>query len=84
MFSLVCAVVLGLFDKRAERILQRKKKGSGLLRSHATSSIYNLHTRADERISLRDIKDFPLSLWLVFIICVAYYVSIFPFIGLAM
>ena len=39
--------------------------------------------QSEERISLRDIKDFPLTLWLVFIICVAYYVTVFPFIALA-
>jgi len=65
LLSLGCAVVLGLFDKRAERITKRKEEGTG------------------ERISLRDIKDFPLKLWLVFIICVFYYVTVFPFIGLA-
>jgi MFS family permease len=36
-----------------------------------------------EKISLRDIKDFSLSLWLIFFICVAYYVTVFPFIGVA-
>ena len=36
-----------------------------------------------EKISLRDVKEFPLSLWLIFLICVMYYVSVFPFIGLA-
>ncbi|XP_072033850.1 lysosomal dipeptide transporter MFSD1-like [Amphiura filiformis] len=35
-----------------------------------------------EKIQLRDIKDFPLTLWLMFFICVAYYVAVFPFIGL--
>ncbi|ERE90983.1 major facilitator superfamily domain-containing protein 1 [Cricetulus griseus] len=33
-------------------------------------------------IKLTDVKDFSLPLWLVFIICVCYYVAIFPFIGL--
>ncbi|XP_060690190.1 major facilitator superfamily domain-containing protein 1 isoform X4 [Hemiscyllium ocellatum] len=33
-------------------------------------------------VKLTDVKDFPLSLWLIFIICVCYYVAIFPFIGL--
>lgn len=36
-----------------------------------------------EKISLRDVKDFSLSLWLIFIVCVAYYVTVFPFIGVA-
>jgi MFS family permease len=36
-----------------------------------------------ERISLKDIKDFPLRLWIIFLVCVCYYVTVFPFIGLA-
>ncbi|XP_054771784.2 major facilitator superfamily domain-containing protein 1-like [Lytechinus pictus] len=35
-----------------------------------------------ETIKLSDIKDFPLSLWLIFLVCVFYYVTVFPFIGL--
>ena len=65
LLSLACAVVLGLFDKRGERILKRKEGKTG------------------EVIRLKDILRFPLSLWLVFIICVFYYITVFPFIGLA-
>lgn len=36
----------------------------------------------EEVVKLTDVKDFSIQLWLVFIICVAYYVAIFPFIGL--
>lgn len=64
ILSLLAAVALGLFDKRAAKITKRKE-GEG------------------ERISLRDIKDFSLALWLVFFVCVFYYVTVFPFIGLA-
>jgi nitrate/nitrite transporter NarK len=64
VLSLLSGVVLGLFDKRAERITNR-------------------NTGDGERISMRDIKDFPLRLWVIFIVCVAYYVTVFPFIGLA-
>ncbi|EMP32731.1 Major facilitator superfamily domain-containing protein 1 [Chelonia mydas] len=35
-----------------------------------------------EVIKLTDVKDFSLSLWLIFIICVCYYAAVFPFIGL--
>ncbi|XP_061073946.1 major facilitator superfamily domain-containing protein 1 isoform X2 [Conger conger] len=38
--------------------------------------------KTGEVIKLTDVKDFSLSLWLIFIICVAYYVAVFPFIGL--
>lgn len=38
--------------------------------------------KTGEVVKLTDVKDFPLSLWLIFLICVCYYVAIFPFIGL--
>ncbi|XP_066508170.1 major facilitator superfamily domain-containing protein 1 isoform X2 [Hoplias malabaricus] len=65
VFSLLCALALAYFDKRAERILHKEQGRTG------------------EVIKLKDVKDFPLQLWLIFIICVGYYVAIFPFIGLA-
>ena len=61
---MICSLVLGILDKRAERILSR-----------------NINREA-EVIRFRDIKDFSLPFWLVSIICVAYYVTIFPFIAL--
>ena len=65
IISLACAIALGFFDKRAEKILKRKEGKVG------------------EVIRLKDIFYFPLSLWLVFLICVFYYVTVFPYIGLA-
>nr|XP_058158572.1 major facilitator superfamily domain-containing protein 1-like [Dasypus novemcinctus] len=38
--------------------------------------------KTGEVIKLTDVKDFSLSLWLIFIICACYYVVVFPFIGL--
>ncbi|KAI2656612.1 Major facilitator superfamily domain-containing protein 1 [Labeo rohita] len=64
LFSLICALILGLLDRRAEKILHKEQGKTG------------------EVIKLTDVKDFPFSLWMIFIICVAYYVAIFPFIGL--
>ncbi|XP_064614854.1 major facilitator superfamily domain-containing protein 1-like isoform X2 [Liolophura sinensis] len=66
VFSLLCALSLGYFDKRADRILKRDAKGSG------------------EVIQFRDVLTFPLTVWLLCLICVAYYVAIFPFIGLGL
>ena len=37
-----------------------------------------------EVIKFTDVKDFPLTFWLLSIICVAYYVTVFPFIGLGL
>ncbi|XP_074154185.1 lysosomal dipeptide transporter MFSD1 isoform X2 [Sminthopsis crassicaudata] len=64
VFSLICALVLGYLDWRAERILHKEQGKTG------------------EVIQLRDMKDFSLSLWLIFVICACYYVAVFPFIGL--
>jgi uncharacterized membrane protein len=38
--------------------------------------------KAGDEIKLTDALKFPVSLWLVFIICVAFYCAIFPFISL--
>ena len=40
--------------------------------------------KTGEVIHLRDIKDFPMAAWLIFLICVTYYVAVFPFIGLGL
>uniref|UniRef100_A0A3P8PXN3 Lysosomal dipeptide transporter MFSD1 n=2 Tax=Astatotilapia calliptera TaxID=8154 RepID=A0A3P8PXN3_ASTCA len=64
VFSLVCALVLGFLDKRAERILNKEQEGTA------------------EVIKITDVKHFPAALWLIFIVCVGYYVAVFPFIGL--
>lgn len=39
---------------------------------------------AGEQIRLTDVKYFPLSFWLISVICVAYYVAVFPFVGLGL
>ncbi len=38
--------------------------------------------KAGDEIKLSDALKFPVQLWLVFIICVAYYCAIFPFISI--
>ncbi|XP_042878188.1 major facilitator superfamily domain-containing protein 1-like isoform X2 [Penaeus japonicus] len=65
IFSLACAGILGLLDKRRSKVLHLNLAESG------------------EKVQLRDILTFPLSFWLLCVICVSYYVAIFPFIGLA-
>ncbi|KAJ8934927.1 hypothetical protein NQ314_013086 [Rhamnusium bicolor] len=65
IFSMFCAIILGAFDKRSERILRRNNGTSG------------------DVVRLMDVKDFKATFWLVTVICVTYYVAIFPFITLA-
>lgn len=37
----------------------------------------------DEKIRITDVKNFPLNFWILSMICVMYYLTIFPFVGLA-
>ncbi|XP_031573119.1 major facilitator superfamily domain-containing protein 1-like [Actinia tenebrosa] len=56
----------------------------GLLDKRAAKILKKEDSKTGEVISLRDVKDFPTTLWLIFLICVAYYVAIFPFVGLGL
>lgn len=38
--------------------------------------------QSGEVVRITDIKDFPFSFWMIALVCVAYYVAIFPFIAL--
>ena len=64
IMSLICALVLGIMDKRAEKILNKAAAETG------------------EVVRLSDVKSFPPSFWLLSVVCLAYYVAIFPFISL--
>ena len=62
--SMICAIVLGLMDRHAEKVLRRDEG------------------REVEIAKLSDVKDFRGIFWLIALICVAYYIAIFPFIAL--
>ncbi|XP_037718950.1 major facilitator superfamily domain-containing protein 1 [Drosophila subpulchrella] len=64
VMSMICALILGWMDKRAERILQRNTNPAGQVPK------------------LTDVFSFKPPFWMVSVICVAYYVAIFPFIAL--
>lgn len=64
VMSMLCAVVLAILDRRAQRIMGREDAMTG------------------EVVKLTDVRYFPKTFWLLCFICVSYYVTIFPFIGL--
>ncbi|XP_050044587.1 lysosomal dipeptide transporter MFSD1-like isoform X1 [Dermacentor andersoni] len=64
VMSMLCAVVLAVLDRRAQRIMGREDAMTG------------------EVVKLSDVRYFPKTFWLLCFICVSYYVTIFPFIGL--
>ncbi|XP_017770005.1 PREDICTED: major facilitator superfamily domain-containing protein 1-like [Nicrophorus vespilloides] len=63
LISMVCSMILGCLDKRADRILRRNEHSTG------------------EVVKLSVVTEFPITFWLLSVVCVAYYVAIFPFIA---
>ncbi|VDN13614.1 unnamed protein product [Dibothriocephalus latus] len=55
-------------------------ESSPLLPSSPTSTV----PQQEETIRLIDICHFPLAIWLICIICVSYYVTVFPFVSLGL
>lgn len=39
-----------------------------------------LQVKADEPVQLTDVKHFPLSIWIIYLICITFYISVFVFI----
>ena len=54
----------------------------GLLDYRRTKIVPVEPVKAGDEIKLSDALKFPWSLWLVFVICVAFYCAVFPFISL--
>ncbi|XP_051253457.1 major facilitator superfamily domain-containing protein 1 isoform X2 [Dicentrarchus labrax] len=73
--SLLIAAVTCLFSLICALVL-------AFLDKRAEKILHKEEGKTGEVVKLTDVKDFPITLWLIFIICVGYYVAIFPFIGL--
>ncbi|RZB39821.1 major facilitator superfamily domain-containing protein 1 [Asbolus verrucosus] len=65
LISMMCALILGMMDRRAEVMLRRQE------------------TSRSEVVRLSDVIQFKATFWLISVICVSYYVAIFPFIAVA-
>ena len=65
--SFICSLVLAILDKRREKSVSQQ----------------NQHLQIEQKIQFSDIKDFPVTFWLLCVSTLAYYGSIFPFISLA-
>ena len=71
--SLICSLLLGLMDRKREAELHdNDKAGEGQAVSAPTN-----------KMRLTDIKQFPLSFWLLCFTALSYYGSVFPFVSLA-
>merc|ERR1712096_93520 len=67
VMSFICSILLGLMDRRREKVIQRNVIPSG----------------ETETVSFSDVKNFPATFWFLCICTMAYYGSIFPFVSLA-
>jgi MFS family permease len=72
--SLVAAVVLGLQDRFAEN---RRKKLAG------PAAVAAAAAAADPPPKISDIRFFSLSIWLIYFICVTFYIGVFVLIQFA-
>nr|AAW25795.1 SJCHGC00668 protein [Schistosoma japonicum] len=97
LFSTICAVIMLLFTKRAKRILAATEKvqslepeptdSNSLIPPNNGGDQQLLMEKTEEpntKISPMDIIHFPGAIWLICIICVAYYVTVFPFVSLGL
>ena len=74
LLSLLCSLLLAGLDSR---------RAAHLAANHPRSEAAAEVTAAAARISLRDIRHFPPSFWLLCLATLTYYGSIFPFVSLA-
>ena len=96
ILSLLAAVIVGILDKRRARIwgqdlqAQEEVYNSGYFGA-GEAGYLKLDKRSAPiilsliivyfQIHIKDVRKFPVTFWLVTIICVAFYVTIFPFIS---
>lgn len=83
LFSTGCAFILAFFTKRARRILAAHKAYFATQQSNS-QRVASSDTEQVLRISVKDIIHFPAGIWLICVVCVSYYVTIFPLVSLGL
>eukprot|EP00112_Aurelia_sp_Birch-Aquarium-sp1_P024618 Seg786.5 transcript_id=Seg786.5/GoldUCD/mRNA.D3Y31 product="Major facilitator superfamily domain-containing protein 1" protein_id=Seg786.5/GoldUCD/D3Y31 len=76
-YSLFFAAIFCLFSLMVSMVLAYFDR-------RANKILHKDEAKTGEVISFKDIKDFPGSCWLIFFICVTYYVAVFCFIDLGL
>jgi hypothetical protein len=70
IFSLVCAILLVLLDKRADAVDKSDPSTNKVLSE-------------DDKFKWSDIKTFKLSFWIICLSCVLVYMAVFSFINVS-
>ncbi|KAM3182800.1 hypothetical protein ACTXT7_011597 [Hymenolepis weldensis] len=95
LFSLCCTFALAFFYKRYLKAEQAVTIEPPPAENETTTEIQDAQPGISEtvthpevvevkKIKFRDILHFPVPIWLICVICVTYYVAIFPFISLGL
>ncbi|VDN99504.1 unnamed protein product [Rodentolepis nana] len=95
LFSIACAFSLAFFYKRYLKAQQAVAIEPPQAENETTDEIQDSQPGTSEvtaqpaveevkKIEIRDILHFPAPIWLICVICVTYYVAIFPFISLGL
>ncbi|VDP94279.1 unnamed protein product [Echinostoma caproni] len=86
LYSTLCATILAYFTRRAKRITKRHQDRLDAAAAAAAGTSLDESSQPDtpRPISFRDILHFPVAIWLICVICVAYYVTVFPFVSLGL
>lgn len=74
VFSLLCALVLAWLDARKHRLTRDRM---------VTSSASRDVSDDDQVVKFSDVLNFNLQLWIIFLVCVTYYIGVFVFISMA-
>jgi len=73
LLSLISAVIIGFLSRRGDKAIAEDPELQRIKDEQGT----------EERVSLLDVRYFPLTLWIIFGICVSFYVSVFVWIQIA-
>mmetsp|Transcript_56244 Transcript_56244/g.137950 ORF Transcript_56244/g.137950 Transcript_56244/m.137950 type:complete len:743 (+) Transcript_56244:81-2309(+) len=74
--SLVCCMTLNAMDVHADKLKEREK----LAERERFDSVMSDDEEPEEEVSLSDIWTFGADVWILFLICISFYASVFVFL----
>ena len=79
ILSLTCVLVLNGMDHRGDLVREREKEKERRNASSRGNSVANEEEEVEE-VSLSDIWTFGPDVWIIFLICISFYASVFVFL----
>uniref|UniRef100_A0A7S1ECX8 Lysosomal dipeptide transporter MFSD1 n=2 Tax=Hemiselmis andersenii TaxID=464988 RepID=A0A7S1ECX8_HEMAN len=78
VLSLLCVLLLNAMDHHADQVREAEKRREQRGRSISQLSVPD--DPVEEEVSLSDVWTFGLDVWLIFLICISFYASVFVFL----